>query len=63
MSQAVDYKTHVLIGVRADDTMAVLCHWHHLPKQAEVAEMTKTARDAYVQLILCTPTSVWQATP
>ena len=41
----MNVKTHILIGTHSDDTMAVLCHWHHPPTEAEVAEMIDTALD------------------
>lgn len=54
----VDYKTHILIGVRADGVMTVICDWAHVPTQAEVQEEIDGARDGYVAYALCTPTWV-----
>ena len=34
--QLVDYKTHILIGVRANGVMTVIADWPHVPKQADV---------------------------
>ena len=31
---AIDYKTHILIGVRANGVMTVIADWPHLPRQA-----------------------------
>ena len=56
--QAVDYKTHILIGVRANGVMTVIADWPHLPKQADVQKEIDTARDGYVAFVLCTPTSI-----
>ena len=33
---AIDYKTHILIGVRASGIMAVIADWPHVPAQSEV---------------------------
>jgi len=41
--QPVDYKTHILIGVRANGMMTVIA---------------VTARDGYVTFVLCTPTAI-----
>lgn len=49
--QTVDYKTHILIGVRAHGVMT-------LPKQADVQKEIVTARDGYVTFVLCTPTAI-----
>ena len=38
MSNCIDYKTHILICVRASGTMTVICHWSYLPRQAEVQQ-------------------------
>ena len=32
----LDYKTHILIGVRENGVMTVLRDWPHVPRQAEV---------------------------
>ena len=37
-SQAFDYKTHILIGCTSSGKMTVICHWPHLPRQAEVQQ-------------------------
>jgi hypothetical protein len=34
----VDYKTHMLIGVRPNGIMTVLADWPYVPRQAEVQE-------------------------
>jgi hypothetical protein len=56
--QTVDYKTHILIGVRANGVMTVIADWPHVPKQADVQKEIDSARDGYVTFVLCTPTSI-----
>lgn len=56
--QPIDYKTHILVGVRGDGVMTVICDWPHLPKQAEVQDQIDAARNGYVCFALCTPTSI-----
>jgi hypothetical protein len=56
--QPVDYKTHILIGVRANGVMTVIADWPHVPKQADVQKEIVTARDGYVTFVLCTPTAI-----
>jgi hypothetical protein len=36
--QQVDYKTHILIGVRANGMMTVIADWPHVPKQGRRPE-------------------------
>ena len=36
MSGEISYKTHILIGVRANGVMTVIADWPHVPKQANV---------------------------
>src|SRR5262249_35031504 len=55
---AIDYKTHILIGVRADGAMTVLRDWPSVPKQAEVEAAIGVAGQAYVTFILGTPTAI-----
>jgi hypothetical protein len=57
-ARPVDYKTHILIGVRANGVMTVICDWPHVPTQADVQEEMEGARDGYVAFALCTPTSI-----
>jgi hypothetical protein len=54
----VDYKTHILIGVRANGVMTVIADWPHVPKQADVQKEIDAARDGYVAFVLCTPTAI-----
>ena len=61
MSGEVTYKTHILIGVRANGVMTVIVDWPHVPKQAEVEERMQDARNGYVSFALCTPTSIMPA--
>jgi len=58
MSAEVTYKTHVLIGVRPNGVMTVIADWAFVPKQAEVLEHIRQARDSYATFALCTPTSI-----
>jgi hypothetical protein len=55
---AIDYKTHILIGVRANGVMSVICHWHRVPRQSEVEEKAAATREPFTTFILCTPTSI-----
>lgn len=59
--QRVDYKTHILIGVRASGSMTVLRHWSHVPRQSEVQRKIATTHESYDTYVLCTPTSVMPA--
>jgi hypothetical protein len=58
MSAAIDYKTHILIGVRSNGVMSVLRDWPGLPRQAEVQDEIDAAGEPFVAFALCTPTSV-----
>ena len=60
-SPHIDYKTHILIGVRGDGVMTVISDWSHVPTQAEVQREIDVARNGYVTFALCTPTSVMPA--
>jgi hypothetical protein len=61
MERAIDYKTHILIGVRDNGVMTVIADWPNLPKQSEVVEEIDTSRNGYVTYVLCTPTSIMPA--
>lgn len=61
MERAVDYKTHILIGVRDNGVMTVIADWPHVPKQAEVQNEIDACRNGYVTYVLCTPTSIMPA--
>jgi hypothetical protein len=54
----IDYKTHILIGVRADGVMSIIEDWEHLPMQSDVQEAIDGTRGSYVNFALCTPTSI-----
>jgi hypothetical protein len=56
--QEVDYRTHILIGVRANGIMTVISDWPHVPQQSEVQSMIDCTREPYVTFVLCTPTSI-----
>ena len=55
---AIDYKTHILVGVRANGAMAIIADWSYVPKQAEMQKGIDEARDGYTTFALCTPTSI-----
>jgi hypothetical protein len=55
---AVAYNTHILIGVHASGSMTVLCHWSHLPQQANVQDQINKAKEPFARFLLCTPTSI-----
>jgi len=57
----IAYKTHILIGVRANGVMTVIADWPHLPRQVEVQNEIDAARDGYTTFVLCTPTSILSA--
>jgi hypothetical protein len=57
-SQPIDYKTHILIGVRSNGVMTVISDWPHVPTRAQVQDEIDATRDGYVTFALCTPTSV-----
>jgi hypothetical protein len=54
----IDYKTHILIGARDSGSMAVICHWHYLPPQAEVQGRIAATHERFDTFLLCTPTSI-----
>ena len=54
----IDYKTHILIGVRANGAMSVVAHWHGVPRQSEVEERATASREPFTTFVLCTPTSI-----
>lgn len=55
---AINYKTHFLIGVRANGIMTVIADWPHVPRQVEVQKEIDAARDGFTTFALCTPTSI-----
>jgi hypothetical protein len=59
--QPIDYKTHILIGVRASGVMTVIADWPYVPPQPEVEQVTDCTREPYVTFLLCTPTSIMPA--
>jgi hypothetical protein len=56
--QPIDYKTHVLIGVRPNGIMTVIAEWPYVPRQAEVQEQIDVTREDYDAFVLATPTSI-----
>jgi hypothetical protein len=54
----IGYDTHILVAVRPDGVMNVLCDWPHVPKQAEVVDQINVTQDGYCAFALCRPTSV-----
>ena len=59
--QEIDYKTHILIGVRPGGIMTVIADWPYVPLQAEVQKEIDCTRAPYVTFALCTPTSIMPA--
>jgi len=53
----IDYRTHILVGVRADGVMAIIDDWPHVPTQADVQDVIDAARGPFASFALCTPTS------
>ena len=56
--QPVDYKTHILIGVRPNGIMNVIAEWPSVPRQAEVQEQIDVTPENYDAFVLATPTSI-----
>jgi hypothetical protein len=54
----IDYKTHILIGVRANGAMTVITFWDRVPHQSEVEERAAATREPFTKFLLCTPTSI-----
>ena len=54
----IDYRTHILIGLRADGVMTIIEDWAHVPTQADVQEAIDGTRGPFANFALCTPTSV-----
>ncbi len=59
--QGIDYKTHILIGVRASGIMTVISDWPYVPPQSEVQSLIDCTREPYMTFVLCTPTSIMPA--
>jgi hypothetical protein len=59
--QPIDYKTHILVGVRAGGVMTVIADWPYVPPQSEVQQEIDCTREPYVTFLLCTPTSIMPA--
>jgi hypothetical protein len=62
-AHGIDYKTHILVGVRANGVMAVIADWLYVPPQVEVQGQIDCTREPYVTFLLCTPTSIMAADP
>jgi hypothetical protein len=58
---SIDYRTHILIGVRASGVMSVICRWDGVPQQSEVERKAAATREPFTTFILCTPTSIMPA--
>ena len=54
----IDYRTHILVGVRADGVMTIIDDWPHVPMQADVQGVIDGTRGPYASFALCTPTSI-----
>jgi hypothetical protein len=61
MDAEITYKTHILIGIRDNGVITVIADWPHVPKQSEVEERIRDARNGYTTFALCTPTSIMPA--
>jgi hypothetical protein len=55
---AIDYTTHILIGVKKSGEMTVLAQWPRVPRQADVDGKIQSAKEPYIKFVLCTPTSI-----
>jgi hypothetical protein len=60
-TETIDYKTHILIGVRPSGTMTVIKRWPGVPRQTDVDQEIKAVKDGYTLFALCTPTSILAA--
>ena len=56
--QPLDYKTHILIGVRPNGIMTVIADWPYVPRQTEVQERIDVTLENYDAFVLSTPTSI-----
>lgn len=58
----LDYKSHFLIGLRADGAGILLQRWDYPPPRAEVdAQLAKVKRDDYLQFAVVNTTGFWDA--
>jgi hypothetical protein len=57
-NHAIDYKTHILIGVCPTGEMEVIGDWSYVPTQAEVQRKIDVTCVPFVRFALCTPTSI-----
>ena len=55
---SIDYRTHILVGVRADGVVTIIEDWPHVPTQTDVQEAIDGTRGTFANFALCTPTSV-----
>src|SRR5215813_12660822 len=55
MSAEVTYKTHILIGVRANGVKTVIADWSLVPKQAEVLKEILRPGNGYTLFPFSTP--------
>jgi hypothetical protein len=54
----IDYRTHILVGVRTDGVMTIIKNWPCVPTQADVQAVIDGTRGPFASFALCTPTSV-----
>jgi hypothetical protein len=54
----IDYKTHILIGLRADGAMSIMDAWPHVPLQSDIEKVIAGVCGSYAAFALCTPTSI-----
>jgi hypothetical protein len=50
---AIDYTTHILIGVKKSGEMTVLAQWPRVPRQADVDGKIQSAKEPYIKFVLC----------
>ena len=55
--QSINYRTHILVGVRADGVTTIIEDWPHVPTQVDVQEAIDGARGSFANFALCTPCS------
>jgi hypothetical protein len=55
---SIDYKTHILLGIRTSGNMDPICAWPYVPKLQEVEREMSRAMKVYVRFVLCTPTAI-----
>jgi hypothetical protein len=57
-ASTIDYRTHILIGMRPNGIMTVIADWPYVPRQIEVQEQIDATAENYDAFALATPTSI-----